>query len=63
VAEVLAADAIAVPLLMLGLPDRFVEHGDAQQLLADCGLDGAGIARAIREHLEKKAGRRPGMAA
>ena len=62
VAEALAADGVAVPLLMLGLPDRFVEHGDSQQLLADCGLDGAGIARAIREHLDK-AGRRPGMAA
>jgi 1-deoxy-D-xylulose-5-phosphate synthase len=63
VAEALAADGVAVPLLMLGLPDRFVEHGDPQQLLADCGLDGAGIARAIREHLDNKSGRRPGMAA
>jgi 1-deoxy-D-xylulose-5-phosphate synthase len=62
VAEALAADGVAVPLLMLGLPDRFVEHGDAQQLLADCGLDGTGIARAIREHLEK-AGLRSGKAA
>ena len=53
---------VAVPLLMLGLPDQFVEHGDPQQLLADCGLDGAGIARAIRERLEN-AGRRPGKAA
>jgi 1-deoxy-D-xylulose-5-phosphate synthase len=47
---------------MLGLPDRFVEHGDPQQLLADCGLDATGIARAIREHLEN-AGRRSGKAA
>jgi 1-deoxy-D-xylulose-5-phosphate synthase len=63
VAEALAADGVAVAVLMLGLPDQFVEHGDSQQLLADCGLDGAGIARAIRGHLEKTAGRRPGMAA
>jgi 1-deoxy-D-xylulose-5-phosphate synthase len=63
VAEALAADGVAVAVLMLGLPDRFVEHGESQQLLADCGLDGASIARAIREHLEKTAGRRPGMAA
>ena len=63
VAEALAADGVAVPLLMLGLPDKFVEHGDPQQLLADCGLDGAGIVRAIRGHLDNKAGRRPGMAA
>jgi 1-deoxy-D-xylulose-5-phosphate synthase len=62
VAEALAADGVAVPVLMLGLPDRFVEHGDSQQLLADCGLDAAGIARAIREHLDKS-GRRPGKAA
>jgi 1-deoxy-D-xylulose-5-phosphate synthase len=62
VAEALAGDGVVVPLLMLGLPDRFVEHGDPQQLLADCGLDGAGIARSIREHLEKS-GRRPGKAA
>jgi 1-deoxy-D-xylulose-5-phosphate synthase len=62
VAEALAADGIAAPVLMLGLPDRFVEHGDHAQLLADCGLDAQGIARAIRERLDKT-GRRPGMAA
>ena len=62
VAEALAADGVTVPLLMLGLPDQFVEHGDSQQLLAECGLDGAGIARAIREHLDES-GRRPGKAA
>ena len=62
VAESLAADGVAMPLLMLGLPDQFVEHGDPQQLLADCGLDAAGIVRAVRARLEK-AGRRPGRAA
>jgi len=62
VAEVLAADGIAVPVLSLGLPDAFVEHGEAQQLLADCGLDAAGIARAVRERL-MQLGRRPGKAA
>src|SRR5260221_7516879 len=62
VAEVLAADGIAVPVLSLGLPDAFVEHGEAQQLLADCGLDAAGIARAVRERLMQLR-RRPGKAA
>ena len=62
VAEALAADGLAVSVLMLGLPDAFVEHGDPQQLIADCGLDVAGIVRAVRERLDK-AGRRPGMAA
>lgn len=32
----------------LGIPDRFVEHGDRKELLADLGLDAAGIAAACR---------------
>ena len=47
--EALAAGGSACPVLNLGLPDRFVDHGDHQQLLAQLGLDGAGIARAVRE--------------
>ena len=62
VAEALAASAVEVPLLMLGLPDAFVEHGDSAQLLADCGLDAAGIAKAVRERLAR-AERRAGKAA
>jgi len=62
VVEALAADAMSVPVLALGLPDHFVEHGDHQQLLADCGLDAAGILRCVRERMNKAA-RRPGMAA
>ena len=48
VAEVLAARDIAVPLLLLGLPDRFVDHGDPALLLKHCGLDADGIAQSIR---------------
>jgi 1-deoxy-D-xylulose-5-phosphate synthase len=62
VAEALAADGFAVPVLHLGLPDHFVEHGDPQQLLVDCGLDGEGIARSIRERLARGA-QRSGKAA
>ena len=51
VAEALAAAGIVKPLLHLGLPDKFIDHGDAQQLLAQCGLDGAGIAASIRQRL------------
>jgi 1-deoxy-D-xylulose-5-phosphate synthase len=51
VAECLAARAIVAPLLQLGLPDRFVDHGDQAQLLASVGLDGAGIAAAVRARL------------
>jgi 1-deoxy-D-xylulose-5-phosphate synthase len=49
VAECLAANGIALPLLQLGLPDQFVEHGDPARLLALCGLDAEGIVRAIRQ--------------
>ncbi|MFM8284224.1 MAG: 1-deoxy-D-xylulose-5-phosphate synthase [Planctomycetaceae bacterium] len=36
------------PVLRLGLPDRFVEHGERGELLAELGLDAAGIASACR---------------
>ena len=49
VAEALAAAGLERPLLQLGLPDRFIEHGDPGKLLALCGLDAAGIERAIVE--------------
>ncbi|MGE0356387.1 MAG: 1-deoxy-D-xylulose-5-phosphate synthase [Burkholderiales bacterium] len=64
VLEALAARGVEVPVLRLGLPDHFVEHGDPAQLLADCGLDAAGIVRAIRERQSQgNASQRPGMAA
>jgi len=51
VAECLAQHSVVVPLLNLGLPDRFIEQGDPAVLLADCGLDAAGIAASIRNKL------------
>ncbi len=47
VAEALAAIGESVPILHLGLPDQFVDHGDPALLLAQCGLDSKGIAAAI----------------
>jgi 1-deoxy-D-xylulose-5-phosphate synthase len=49
VAEALALEGIVKPLLMLGLPDKFIDHGDPATLLAGVGLDGKGIAASIRE--------------
>jgi 1-deoxy-D-xylulose-5-phosphate synthase len=49
VAECLAAHGLALPLLQLGLPDHFIEHGEPAKLLAQCGLDAAGIERSIRQ--------------
>ncbi len=51
VAELLAREGVSVPLLQLGLPDRFVEHGERGELLAACGLDPAGIAEQVRRRL------------
>jgi 1-deoxy-D-xylulose-5-phosphate synthase len=49
VAEALTEAGIVKPVLHLGLPDKFIDHGDAAQLLAMCGLDANGIAASIRK--------------
>ena len=48
VAEALAAAGVMCALLQLGLPDRFIDHGEQGALLASVGLDAAGIERAVR---------------
>jgi 1-deoxy-D-xylulose-5-phosphate synthase len=53
VAEALAEAGIVKPILHLGLPDRFIDHGDAGQLLAMCGLDARGIEASIRRRFGK----------
>jgi 1-deoxy-D-xylulose-5-phosphate synthase len=49
VAEALAAEGLVKPLLILGLPDRFIDQGDPGVLLASVGLDAHGIGKSIRE--------------
>ncbi|MGB8436967.1 MAG: 1-deoxy-D-xylulose-5-phosphate synthase [Burkholderiales bacterium] len=51
VAETLSELRLAPSMLHLGLPDRFVDHGDQAQLVASVGLDTAGILAAIRARL------------
>ena len=48
IARVLTKHGLNVPLLSLGLPDRFIDHGEQGQLLADLGLDKDGIVRTVR---------------
>ncbi|CRE08514.1 1-deoxy-D-xylulose-5-phosphate synthase [Bordetella pertussis] len=48
VLETLAEAGVTLPVLQLGLPDAFIDHGDQAALLAGLGLDAAGIERAIR---------------
>ena len=47
VGEFMQKADICKPLLSLGLPDEFVEHGDPAKLMALLGLDATGIERAI----------------
>jgi len=47
VAELLAAENIALPLLHLGLPDAFQHHASREQLLAEAGIDATGIRAAV----------------
>ena len=47
VAELLAAENITLPVLHLGLPDRYQEHASREQLLADAGLDADGVRAAV----------------
>ena len=47
VAEALAELGIVMPMLHLGLPDEFIDHGDPALLLSRCGLDAKGIAASI----------------
>ena len=47
--EALSAMGINKPLLQLGLPDEFVEHGDYQLLMTKCGLDVEGMANSIKQ--------------
>jgi len=47
VAELLAAEGISMPILHLGLPDAFQHHASREDLLAEAGLDAAGIRAAL----------------
>ena len=51
VLESLQRSRCKTPVLLLGLPDRFVDHGDPALQIASCGLDKDGILAAIRAKL------------
>ena len=51
VSEYLAQHGIVMPVLHLGLPDLFIDHGSHSQQLAATGLDSAGILQAIEQRL------------
>ncbi|MFT7472337.1 MAG: 1-deoxy-D-xylulose-5-phosphate synthase [Kiritimatiellia bacterium] len=50
--EFLLASNYQIPVLNLGLPDAFLEHGKAPQMLAEVGLDAGSISAAIKKKLK-----------
>jgi 1-deoxy-D-xylulose-5-phosphate synthase len=52
VLEALGRHDVHVPVLQLGLPDRFIDHGDPGIQLADCGLTAEGIAQSIQARVK-----------
>jgi 1-deoxy-D-xylulose-5-phosphate synthase len=47
VGELLASEGLLIPLLHLGIPDRFIEHGSRDSCLVAAGLDAAGLSASI----------------
>src|SRR5690606_35302335 len=47
VLELLQAEGITLPVLQLGLPDAFQHHASREDLLAEAGIDAAGIRRQV----------------
>ena len=51
IARSLETQGLKTPLLRLGLPDRFIDHGDQALLLAELGLDAKGITDSVRKFI------------
>jgi 1-deoxy-D-xylulose-5-phosphate synthase len=53
VSEFLAAEGIVLPLMHLGLPDQFIDHGNHGQQLSQVGLDSSQILDRIQQRLKQ----------
>jgi len=59
VLDALASAGMDVPVLTLGVPDRFVAQATVAQQTVECGLDALSIARRISERLKELGEARP----
>ncbi|PHS68552.1 MAG: 1-deoxy-D-xylulose-5-phosphate synthase [Methylophaga sp.] len=50
IAELLLAAGHSVAIKIMGLPDKFLDHGEHKQMLANCGLDAKGIIDTVHKH-------------
>lgn len=51
VGEFLETKQLLIPILQLGIPDRYIDQATPKQMLAECGLDAAGILHSIQQRL------------
>lgn len=51
IVEYLAQQKLSVNTLIIGIPDRYIQHGSREDCLADAGLDAAGVSKQIHQHL------------
>jgi 1-deoxy-D-xylulose-5-phosphate synthase len=63
VAELLHAEGISLPILQLGLPDRYIEHASREQVLSEVGLDASGVRTALLARWPTLATQPPGIIA
>jgi 1-deoxy-D-xylulose-5-phosphate synthase len=63
VAELLNAEGIVLPVLHLGLPDEFQHHASREDLLADAGIDAAGIRASVVKRWPQLGAGQPAMTA
>ncbi len=54
VLEFMAANGYKNEVVMLGIPDRLVEHGTPKELHRECGYDAEGIAETVRKMMKQK---------
>jgi 1-deoxy-D-xylulose-5-phosphate synthase len=52
VAEHLSATDNKTAIKLMGLPDKFIDHGEHKQQLSDCGLDADGIINTVNQHFQ-----------
>ena len=50
IAEFLLSTGNNTPIEIMGLPDKFLNHGDHKTMLSECGLDAAGIIATVQKH-------------
>ena len=53
--ELLQQQNIHIPIINLGIPDRFIEHGTREECLSECGLNAEGIMGAVETFMQAKA--------